>query len=337
MKIAVDVMGFENEISHAIVACRKFLKNHTDLKIILVGDKKQIEPHFQKLNEFEIVHTDVYVSQDDTILSSRRKMNSSMQLTANLLKENQVDGVLSAGSTPIFVYIMYSTIGLLEGIKKPGFMPTFPTVDKVGFNMIDVGASIDVDVYDLVMYGIMANEFAKQRMQKPRLAVLNIGTEDHKGTVLQRKANEILKQMDDLNYIGYVEPNNLLDRASDVVLCDGYSGNIALKAMEGSIKIFSDVLKKAYKKPQNFLAALFSLPIFKTIKEQFNYKNNAGAFVLGLNKIAVKTHGSADEQQFLSSLRMLYECLDHNVLENIKTAIAKNLEKYQDLFKEMNE
>lgn len=317
MKLAVDVMGFENKIDEAIKACRRFKKEYQDVEIILVGDEKQIRPSFKIDNEFAIVHTDQYVSQEDTIFSARRKPQSSMQITANLLKEDKVDGLLSAGSTPIFVFTMYSTIGLLPGVEKPGFMPTIPTSDGKSFNLLDVGASIDVTPVDLMRFAIMGNAFAKQRVEKPVIGVLNIGTEEHKGYKYLQDTNKLLKQTN-LNYKGFVEPKELLNRVADVVVTDGFTGNIALKSCEGAAKAVSSIFKKEYKKPYNFFATLFSLGIIKKATRTFDYKEHAGAFVLGLNKICVKTHGSADEKQFFSSLRMLYDCLDKNVLVSIK-------------------
>lgn len=330
-KIAVDVMGFENDVSAAVLACREFLLKFKNLKIVLVGDQNEILKTAAN-DEFEIVHTEEFVNQNDTILNSRRKPNSSLQLIANLLKDGVVDGVLSAGSTPIFVYTMYSTIGLMEGIKKPGFMPTFPTIDGITFNMIDVGASVHTDGLDLTLFAIMANEFAKQRVSLPKIGILNIGTEEHKGFNYHHEANVYLKQLEKLNYAGFVEPGKLLEREVDIAVTDGFTGNIALKAMEGASRVLSKAIKEEFKKPKNIFGALLSLGVFKKVKAKFDYKNYAGAFVLGLNKVVVKTHGSADKQQFFSALRMLYECLENNILEKIKNAVK---EFYDNDFKRL--
>ncbi|GAA5414748.1 phosphate acyltransferase PlsX [Ureaplasma ceti] len=317
MRLGVDVMGFENDISQAIKACRTFQKKYKDVQICLVGDENQIQPHLLANDEFEIVHTDQFVTQEDTILSARRKPKSSMQVLANLLKEDKVDGLLSAGSTPIFVFTMYSTIGMLPGVDKPGFMPTIPTSDGQAFNLLDVGASINVEPLDLVRFAIMGNAFAKQRVKEPVIGLLNIGTEEHKGHKYLQETSQLLRKTN-LNYKGFVESKELLNRVADVVVTDGFTGNITLKACEGAAKAVSNIFKTEYKKPKNILATLFSLGIIKKATRTFDYKDHAGAFVLGLNKICVKTHGSADERQFYSSLRMLYDCLKNNVLENIK-------------------
>lgn len=321
MILGVDVMGYENELFHSINACRDFIKKNKDVKIILFGNKNLILPLFKQKNEFEIVHTEVYVSQDDTILSARRKLNSSMQMAANYLKEKRIDGVLSAGSTPIFVMTMYNTIGLIDGVKKPGFMPTIPTINKQPFNLIDVGASLDVDAIDLARFAIMANEFAKQRVKVPKIGILNIGTESHKGPTILHETNEILTNYNSVNNIGFVESKNLLNYCADIVVTDGFTGNIVLKSCEGSVKTIANLIKDNIKKPKNFLSMIFAGSFLKKTFNKFDYKNNAGAFVMGLNQICVKTHGSADYKQFYSSLRMLHDSVKNNIIDNIKKSI----------------
>ena len=321
IKVALDVMGFENEINEAILASREFLKNHKDLEIILVGNQELILPLIKK-DEFKIVHTDQFVLQDDTVFSARRKMNSSIQLCANLLKNKEIDGILSACNSGIFVFTLYSTIGTIQGVEKLGFMPTIPKLDGI-FNMVDVGASIDVNENDLLKFSIMANEYAKQFKEKPIIKLLNIGTEEHKGKELQIKTNEILKNAIDLNYQGFLEPNKLLNSDADVVISDAFTGNIALKTMEGTAKTIGNALKYEFKKPKNIIKALFAKSVLKKVTKKFDYKDHAGAFVLGLNELAVKTHGSADKRQFLSSLKLLYNSIKFDVLNKMKESLKK--------------
>lgn len=322
-KIIVDTMGYENDLSHCIKAVLDFQKNKNDLKIILVGNKSKIIPFLNKENDFEIIDTDVEILQDDTVFSARRKINSSMLLGLKRLNEDdEIQGMLTAGNTAVFVFNAFSTIGLIEGIKKPAFMPFVPTIDGVGMNILDVGASTEVDGEDLFNFAIMANALAQNRIANPKIGILNIGTESHKGFEYHKQADELLKNSN-LNYIGFVEPKKIIEREVDILVSDGFSGNIALKTMEGTAKTISNYLKNEYKRKRNFLAALLSLNIFKKIKKTFDYKNNAGAFVLGMKKILVKTHGSADYQQFISSLRMLYDTIKQDPISLIKEELKK--------------
>lgn len=324
-KIGFDIMGFENDISNAIDAATEFIKKHKDVEITLVGDETIIKNNLKQNQNIKIVHTSDFLTQNDTIFALRNKKNNSMQITTNLLNEGLVDGLLSACSTPLFVFTLYSTIGTLENIDNIGFMPTIPKINGF-FNMIDVGATIDVNSNDLINFAIMANEYAKQFKSNPIIKLLNIGIENSKGTKLLIETNKKMNEIKKLNYHGFIESNTLLDSDADIVVCDAFSGNIALKAMEGTAKIIGKELKREFKKPKNFLSALFAKNILKKVYNKFDYKNYAGAFVLGLKKIAVKTHGSADKKQFLSALDMLYSCIKNNVIENIKRSL-KNVKQ----------
>ncbi len=328
MKLIVDVMGFENELKEATIACETFLAKHHDVKIILVGDEQAIKKEINKskfYSSFSIVNAENFISQNDTVLTARRKTNTSMEISCNLLKDKKGDGFLSAGNTSVFVYLTYSIIGLMPGIDKIGLMPSIPSIENGLLNMIDVGASLDVNARDLYKYALIANVYAKQRVANPRIGILNIGTESHKGHALQREVNELLMQNKKINYIGFVESNNILNNVADVIVTDGFSGNIALKACEGSIKTFSKIIKQEYKKPQNLFAALLSKKLFKNIAKKFDYKNHAGAFAMGLNQICVKTHGSAERKQFYSALEMLYSCVKNKIIEKIKTEIKEHV------------
>lgn len=251
MKIALDVMGFENDLSHAIKAARKFCKKNRGNKIVLVGNKDLIKPLLNEKDKFDIVHTEEYIHMDDTPITALRKTNSSMKMALELVKKKKVHAAVSAGSTSCFVPLVQTTLGVIDNIPKFGFMPFIPTINRKGFNMIDVGANINVNGKDLYTYALMANEYARivRKIAKPRIGLLNIGTEAHKGFAYHQEANQLLKNNKDINYIGFVEPKGLLDGVCDVCVCDGFSGNIALKAMEGSLKSVGKILKRGYAMP----------------------------------------------------------------------------------------
>ncbi len=320
MKIALDVMGFENKLSEAVNAARKFSKDFAGSKVILVGDQQQIQNCLTPKDNFEIVHSSDVINMNDTPITALRKKDTSMLKAINLVKENKADAVVSAGSTSCFVPLVQTALGSINNVSKFGFMPYIPTTNKVGFNMIDVGANINVEGTDLYNFALMANEYARivRKIPKPRIGVLNIGTEHHKGFAYHQQAHDLLSKNPNINFVGFVEPKGLLDGLVDVCVCDGFSGNICLKALEGALKSVSHILKDGYKKPWNWLGAAFSLPIIKTLTHTFDYRNNAGAIVLGADGIAIKTHGSADAKQFYAALRMAHECVNNNLLHNIK-------------------
>lgn len=327
IRIAFDVMGHEGKIEDAIEASRELIKRHKNTRIVLVGDKDIIFPLMKYENEFEIFHTKSFISQTDTLVTMRNKSDNSMQMAINLVKEGHCDGVLSAGNSGVFVGKSYLSFGLLDPIKKPAFMPCIPTTDHKFFNLLDCGANVSAKSTDLVLFAVMGSIYASAFYDKPRVNILNIGTEDKKGTSEVIEANNILKNIPDINYQGFIEPRYLLERASEVVVTNGFVGNIVLKTLEGTAKTFGNLLKKNFKRPQNWLGYFFSVGVLKSVVKGFDYKNHAGAIVLGLQKLAIKTHSSADKKQFYSALEMLWININNNLIERLKAGLAEiNLE-----------
>ena len=320
MTFSVDVMGFENDISEAIKACRKFVSKNKDVKIILVGDKQKIFPYLKNKEEFEIEDASDVILMTDEPISVRNKKDSSMYKAIELVKDDKAHAVLSAGNTACYVFLTHLLLKKLNKISKAGFMPFVPTRNNVGLNILDVGANKEVEPIDLVNFAIMGNVYVKEtrNIENPKIGLINIGTEDNKGLDYLIKANKILKENKQLNYVGFIEPRNLIEGEVDIAVADGFIGNIVLKTLEGTSKTISRSLKDQYKKPWNWLGLLFSIFALKKIKKKFDYKNNAGAFVIGLTRIAFKTHGNADFKQFYSSLRMMKETIDNSVLKKIE-------------------
>lgn len=320
MKLAVDVMGFENDINEAIKACRDFKNKFNDISIILVGNQNEIKKNLNAKDNFEIVHASDVIKMDDNPISVRHRVDSSMYKAINLVATNLADGVLSAGSTPCYVGLTFILIGKIPNVSKIGFMPYFPTRNNKGFNFLDVGAQKLCTGKDLYHFALMADIYAKnvRGIAKPTIGVLNIGIEINKGLEYHNDANDLLNKNKDINYIGFIESRDLLEGNTDIVISDGYSGNLVLKAVEGTAKTISNSLKDELKKPSGWLGLLFSVLPLLRLKKKFDYKNNAGALVLGLNKIAVKTHGNADYKQFFSSLKLLKESIEFNIIKDIK-------------------
>ncbi len=323
MKLALDVMGFENKINEAVKAARDFVKSHDDVQIILFGNEELIKPLLKKPNEFEIVNCSEVVNMADSPLTALRKPNSSMFQAIKYVVDNKADGVLSAGSTACYVLLVYSLIKTIPGIERPAFMPYVPTSNGKGLTLLDVGANKECTGKNLYQFALMGKIYCEsiRGIKQPVIGVINIGSEKEKGFAFHHEADELLRNDKSINYKGFVETRELLNGVIDIAVCDGYTGNITLKSLEGGLKTVTNCLKTQYKKPWNWLGALFSLVAIKSLKKTFDYKNNAGALVIGLNKIAVKTHGSADYQQFYSSLEMLHKSINNNVINKIKESL----------------
>ncbi len=321
MKIAVDVMGYENDIKEAVQACEKLVKKYLELEIILVGKAEEINQRIKNYERIEVVNANSFVTQEDSVMTAMRKKDSSMAVAIDLVVNGKADAVVSAGSTPCYVSMTYHKMGMIKNVSKPAFMPSLPTCNKNPLLWMDVGANKTCEAQDLVNFAIMGsiafeNIFGEKN---PKVSLLNIGTEDHKGLDSIVEANQLLKNDKRIkNYIGFTESRDILWGNTNVLISDGFTGNIALKALEGSFKVVGAELKKGFKKPSGWLGGLFALPVVKSLKKTFDYKNNAGAIVMGLNYLAIKTHGSADEQQFYSTIELAIKCINNDLVKKIK-------------------
>lgn len=251
VKIILDAMGIENKVACATIAARNFVKKYSDVKIILAGDENELKKSFFFENEFEILPTSEYIKQTDTTLIGLRKTNSSFVLALNELRKKKVDALVSGCSTSCFVSIVYSTINFFSNINKFGFMPYIPIGDGKGFHLIDCGANLSINGEDLYKFALMANLYVKEnnKILSPRIGILNIGTEQHKGFSYHKKANDLLLANKNLNYVGFIEPKSLFNDCVDILLTDAYSGNIFIKTVEGTLKFFGRFLKKKFNKP----------------------------------------------------------------------------------------
>lgn len=318
MKIALDIMGYENPVKEVILAAKKFCRQFKDDQIVLIGNKNLIKNKLY--NNILVIHTDKFISMNDSPLVGLRKTDTSMHIAMQLTKDKKVDAFVTGGNTSCFVPLVKLTFKAISKNNSFGFMPYIPTIDGKGFNLVDTGANLHVTGKNLYDFALMASEYVKsvRKINYPRIGILNIGSENHKGYDYHIDANNYLKKNNKLKYVGFVEPNKLLQGAVDVCICDGFSGNICLKAFEGAFKAMSKMLKNRYAKPWNWIGAIGSFPMLKCITSKFNYKNYAGAIVLGINTIAIKTHGSADRKQFYSALKIARQCIANNFLSIIK-------------------
>jgi glycerol-3-phosphate acyltransferase PlsX len=251
MKLAIDVMGFENDISEAINACRKFMKLHNDVQFILVGNESEIKSRLNSDDRFEIVHATDVIGMNDSPILAMHKTDSSMYKAIELVQKNQADGVLSAGSSTCYVPMTYMLLKLISGINKPAFMPYLPTTTKHGFMMLDVGANKECTGEDLYQFAKMGNVYSQviRNIPNPRVGVINIGTEIDKGFPYQKEAYQLIHNDKAINFVGFVEPRELLMGVVDVAVADGYIGNITLKALEGGLSALKNTLQREFKKP----------------------------------------------------------------------------------------
>lgn len=293
-------MGGDHGVSVTIPAALNALKDFSDIHLILVGQeaviKAELAQYEYDAERLSVQHAEQVVEMDESPSKAlRNKRKSSMRLAINLVKEGQAQACVSAGNTGALMATSKFVLKMLPGVNRPAICTTLPTI-KGHVHVLDLGANIGSDGQALAQFAVMGSVLAQgiDKTANPRVALLNIGEEEMKGHQRIKDANEILKQTE-INYVGYAEGDDVYKGDVDVVSCDGFDGNIALKSSEGVAKMISFYLKEAFKK--NLLTkmvAVLAYPVLKAFKEKVDPRRYNGASFLGLKKIVVKSHGGAD-------------------------------------------
>ena len=318
--IAIDAMGGENSPTKIIEGCKIFLKNNINVKLIIFGNKSLIDNNFlEKYSKtVSFIHCEEVILDNDKPSSIlRSKIDSSMRKAIEFIKSKNNIGFVSAGNTGAVTALSKILLGTLQNIKRPAFCSMIPTLK--GFCiMLDLGANKESNENQLLQFSIMGHAFAKiKNISSPKVAILNIGTEEGKGKgYLQEAFNLIDKSFLKNDFIGYIEPDQITSGNADVIVTDGFTGNIALKTAEGLSKFITGNFKKIFTK--NIINNIAYLILKRDLIKFSNTVNPTkynGAMVLGINGIVIKSHGSATPEAFAQALK--------NCLEFIKKDINK--------------
>ncbi|MEK9714308.1 MAG: phosphate acyltransferase PlsX [Methylophilaceae bacterium] len=323
VSISVDAMGGDFGPKITVPASLNFLKSHPDASITLVGNesiiKKFLKKPIESFDRLSIIHTTQFVTMDESPQSAlKNKKSSSMRLAINLVKEGAADAVVSAGNTGALMATGRFVLRMLPGIDRPAIASFLPN-QKGTSCMLDLGANADCTSHHLTQFAIMGSILSSviSKKKKPSVGLLNIGSESIKGNEVTKETYELLKKSH-LNFYGNVEGNDIFKGTTDVVVCDGFVGNISLKTTEGLAKMFADFLGQEFKKNigTKFLA-LFALPVLKAFKKRLDPRRYNGAAFLGINGIVVKSHGSADAFSFEHALMTAYEEANSKMIAKI--------------------
>lgn len=323
VSISVDAMGGDFGPKITVPASLNFLKSHPDASITLVGNESIIQKLLKKpidsFDRLSIIHTTQFVTMDESPQSAlKNKKSSSMRLAINLVKEGAADAIVSAGNTGALMATGRFVLRMLPGIDRPAIASFLPN-QKGTSCMLDLGANADCTSYHLTQFAIMGSILSSviSKKKKPSVGLLNIGSESIKGNEVTKETYELLKKSH-LNFYGNVEGNDIFKGTTDVVVCDGFVGNISLKTTEGLAKMFADFLGQEFKRNigTKFLA-LFSLPVLKSFKKRLDPRRYNGAAFLGINGIVVKSHGSADAFSFEHALMTAYEEANSKMIAKI--------------------
>lgn len=326
MRLAVDAMGGDNAPKEIVFGAMKAIEKYNDIHIVLVGDEKKIREHLTSDDRIEILHTEeVILSTDEPVRAVRRKKTASMVLAAQQVADGHADACISAGNTGALMAAGLFVVGRIEGIERPALAPTLPTIGGEGFLLLDVGANADAKPEHLVQYAIMGSIYSEKArgISRPRVGLLNIGTEEKKGNELVRNTYDLLKDAN-INFIGNVESRDLLEGAADVVVADGFTGNMVLKTIEGTAMSVFKMLKTALTSSfKSKMAAAVLKPDLTVLKNKMDYTEYGGAGLFGLKAPVIKAHGSSDANAVFNSIRQAREMVEKDVSGTIKTAVEK--------------
>ena len=328
MRIIIDAMGGDNapgEIVKGAVRAKKEL----GVEIVLVGRAEEIRACLEKegCTDVEIVDArEVVTMEDDPSTATRRKKDSSMTVALNLLRDGKGDAVVSAGSTGALLTGATLIVKRIKGIRRAAMAPVFP-IGKYGTMLIDCGANVECTPEYLLQFAYMGSFYAKKMMgcPNPRVGLLNVGTEDTKGGELQHQAFALLKQAGEegrINFIGNVEGTGVFAGAADVVVTDGFTGNVMLKTMEGTVKFLMKSLKGVfYKSGKNKLAALVLKNDLADMKKSMDVNEVGGTAFIGISKPVIKAHGSSDATSFFAAVRQAVAVVNAGIAEEIENNI----------------
>ncbi|MFD2044067.1 phosphate acyltransferase PlsX [Ornithinibacillus salinisoli] len=328
MRLAIDAMGGDNAPEEIVKGALEAIGKMENLHITLVGDKDKITPYLIDYDQtkIEVIHTtEVITGEDEPVRAVRRKKNSSLVLMANEVKEGRADACISAGNTGALMSAGLFVVGRIPGIDRPALSPTLPTIDGKGFLLLDVGANVDAKAQHLVQYAIMGSVYTEKvrSIQNPTVGLLNIGTENGKGNDLTKKTFEQLKEAP-IHFVGNVEARDLLDGVADVVVTDGFTGNVTLKTIEGTAGAMFSMLKETFMGSfKTKLAAGMMKSDLKGLKNKLDYSEYGGAGLFGLAAPVIKAHGSSNSRAIYSAIKQASHMVENHVTDTIKETIEK--------------
>jgi glycerol-3-phosphate acyltransferase PlsX len=319
MRIAIDAMGGDHaphaHVESALSAAREWPDTH----LILVGQPDLLKPLLGDNAPSNVSiesAMDVIGNDDEPVKAVRRKTDSSMVVAGRLVKEGRADAMISAGNTGALMALGLLVVGRLKGIERPGLAPMFPSIDNVGVLALDMGANMDAKPEHLLQYALMGSLYRSKvhGMKEPRVGLLNVGTEAAKGNELTKATYELLAQAP-INFVGNIEARDVLDRACDVLVCDGFSGNIMLKAFEGAAaSIFKLLREELTSSFTNKLAAGVLKPSFRRVRDRMDYNEYNGAPLLGVNGLVIKGHGSSDAKAMKTAIRQTRTAIGNGLI-----------------------
>lgn len=336
MKIALDAMGGDYAPRNPVEAAVEALELFSHIQhIFLVGDENAINKELHRLGAKENKRLSIYHCteqigmEESSVTAVRRKKDSSINRAVDLVKQGKAEAVVSAGHTGAMVTASTMKLRTLPGVLKAGIAAPFPTETNL-FVLMDAGANVEAKAEHLTQYAIMGHLYSQKvlKVDRPRVGLLSVGTEEEKGTELTKEAFKSIKQVDGIDFVGNIEGHDLYLHPVEVVVTDGFTGNVVLKTSESLAQaIFSWIKREIYKCPLRKLGGLLAKPAFRAISEKTNYEEYGGCPLLGVNGISVIAHGSSSVKALRNALRVSLEAVELDINGSITEEIQKFKEK----------
>ncbi|MCF8211670.1 MAG: phosphate acyltransferase PlsX [Rhodoferax sp.] len=325
--IAVDCMGGDHGPEVTLPACRQFLDAHPDAALIVVGLPESISS-FSHPRARLVMASEVVTMDDPLEIALRRKKDSSMRVAIQQVKDGTAQAAVSAGNTGALMAISRYLLKTLDGIERPAIAGQIPNATGGATTVLDLGANVDCSAEHLLQFAVMGSALVSvlKEVETPSVGLLNIGEEVIKGNEVIKRAGELLRsaaKLGDLNFYGNVEGNDIFKGTVDIIVCDGFVGNVALKTSEGLAAMIGNFLKAEFSRNLfTKLAAAVSFSVLRALKNRVDHRRYNGAALLGLRGLVFKSHGSADVLAFTNALARAYDSASHHLLERVQARIA---------------
>jgi len=336
VRIAIDCMGGDHGVAVTVPASLAFLKHQPDASLLLVGREADLKAALPARlpRGVEVIHAAEVVEMHDPVaIALRSKRNSSMRVAISLVKEGRADVCVSAGNTGALMAIARFVLKTLDGIDRPAIAGVIPNQKGGLTTMLDLGANVDCGADHLFQFAVLGAALvaAIDETERPTIGLLNIGEEVIKGNDVVKEAGELLRGSA-LNFYGNVEGNDIFKGTTDVVVCDGFVGNVALKASEGLATMLGGFIREEFTRgPLAKLQALAAMPVLSRFRRRVDYRHHNGASLLGLRGLVLKSHGSADALAFECALKRGHEEARHQVLERTIAAMQPYVAQLEQL------
>ena len=331
VNVAVDAMGGDNAPSQIIKGVVEAVKERDEIKVFLVGKeaviKSELSTYSYDQNRIEVVNAEEVISNDEApVMAIRKKKDSSIVVALNLVKSGKADAFVSAGSSGAVLVGGQLIIGRIKGVERPPLAPLIPTSKGVSL-LVDCGANVDARSSHLVQFAKMGSIYMENvvGIKNPKVAIVNIGAEEEKGNMLVKETFPLLKNCNDINFIGSIEARDIPSGAADVIVCEAFVGNVILKLYEGLGSTLIGIIKKGLLSTiRSKIGALLVKPALKETLKAFDASRYGGAPLLGLNGLVVKTHGSSKSVEIKNSIIQCITFKEQKINEKIKDKISQN-------------